>query len=300
MDYEVSPNQELFALGITKIGGAFFQSYPTTGSFTRSAINDEAGAKTGISSIISAILVALTLLFLTPIFYYLPKVILAAIIVGAVINLIHIKEAIHIWHTDKRDFLTLFTTFLITITFGIQEGVFSGVVLSLIQMVYHNSKPNFVILGQLPNSKHFRNINRYPIAQEYEDVLIMRFDAQLYFANASLFKETILSMISKKGEALKLFILDCSSIHDIDSSGMEILTQVIDELETIGIKFYFTNVVGPVRDNLKICGLAAKIGHQNQFMHNIDALNYHRNKKNGVTSKLSPHPLQTNSTKKKK
>lgn len=129
--YTVRPNQELFALGIAKIGGAFFQALPTSGSFTRSAINNEAGAKTAVSSLVTVVLITLTLLFLTPIFHYLPKAILAAIILLAVRSLLEYQEAKHLWQVDKPNFVVMMMTFVCTLILGIELGVLIGVVFSL-------------------------------------------------------------------------------------------------------------------------------------------------------------------------
>lgn len=291
--YRVIPNQELIALGITKIGGAFFQSYPTTGSFTRSAINDEAGARTGISSIISAILISLTLLFLTPLFFYLPKAILAAIIVVAVKGLIDYKEAIHLWKNDRRDFLTLLATFIITLTLGIQDGVLAGVLLSLAIVIYQNSRPHVAILGRLNGGPHFRNVDRFTEARQFEDVQIMRFDAQLYFGNAEYFRETIEDLVSEKGDKLKLFVLDASSIHDIDSSGIHILREVITYFKNRNIEFNVVAAIGPVRDTLHKNGLIEEIGQENCFLHVQDAVQTFQDEKPA----WSPDALQTNTRK---
>ncbi len=274
--YRIIPNQELIALGLSKVGGAFFQSYPTTGSFTRSAVNSESGSNTGVSSIISVMVVALTLLYLTPLFYYLPKAVLASIIVVAVKGLVDYKEAVHLWRNDRRDFLTLLATFLITLVFGIQDGVLAGVLLSLAIMVYQNSRPHVAILGRLNKSRHFRNINRFEAAAQDEDIQIMRFDAQLYFGNADFFRETIENLVAEKGDKLKLFVLDASSIHDIDSSGVHIFHEVLTYLEARSIEFNIVAVIGPVRDILQKNGLMDRIGAHNQFLHVHDAIESYR------------------------
>ncbi|MCB9081509.1 MAG: solute carrier family 26 protein [Lewinellaceae bacterium] len=297
-NYRVIPNQELIALGITKIGGAFFQSYPTTGSFTRSAVNDDSGANTGVSSMISAVLVALTLLFLTPLFYYLPKAILASIIVVAVINLVDYKEAIHLWKTDRRDLLTMLVTFVATLTMGIQNGVFAGIILSLAIMVYRNSRPHIALLGKLPGSPHYRNIDRFNEAQPPEEVLIMRFDAQLYFGNATYFRETIEEMVEKAGAKLRLFILDASGTHDIDSSGVHVFHEVMDYLQQRGIAFYLAGAIGPVRDILFKNGLMDIIGERHQFLSVADAVEYFQKKAEAETmTSWTPKALQTNAKK---
>jgi SulP family sulfate permease len=289
-DYRVIPNQELIALGVTKIGAAFFQSYPTTGSFTRSAVNDQSGANTGLSSMISAVLVAFTLLFLTPLFFYVPKVILAAIIVVAVKGLIDYKEAIHLWRKDRRDFLTLLATFIITLTLGIQNGVLAGVLLSLAIMVYQNSRPHIATLGRLNNGRYFRNVNRYEGAEVYEDIQVVRFDAQLYFGNADYFREKIEDMVNEKGEKLKLFILEASSIHDIDSSGIHILKEVITYLHARHIELNIVSAIGPVRDIMYKNGIVDMIGQEHYFFHVHDAIESFRSEQ----QTWNPNAVQTN------
>ncbi|MCB0557710.1 MAG: solute carrier family 26 protein [Lewinellaceae bacterium] len=294
-DYRVVPNQELIALGVTKIGGAFFHSYPTTGSFTRSAVNNDAGAQTGVSSMVSAVLIALTILFLTPLFFYLPKAILGSIIVVAVINLVDYREAIHLWRTDRTDFMTMIVTFVATLTLGIQNGVFTGVILSLALMIYRNSKPNISILGQLPNSNKYRNINRFEKAVRHNQILIVRFDAQLYFGNATYFRESLEAMVEKEGKELKLLILDASSIHDIDSSGIKLLLELMAFLQQRDVQFYLSGAIGPVRDILKKNGLIEKIGTKNHFMYIHDAVDaFHKRQKPDEEDSWSPDAVQTN------
>lgn len=295
----IDPNQELIALGITKIGGAFFQAFPTSGSFSRSAIHVESGAKTGISSLISALLITLTLLFFTDWFYYLPKAVLAAIIISAVINLVDYREARHLWTADRRDFWTMLTTFIATLLLGIQNGVLIGVLLSLAIMVYRNSRPHIAVLGQLPNSRRYRSISRFSNARQHEEVLIVRFDAQLYFGNADYFRDEIERLVAREGRALKLFILDASSIHDIDTTGAEALTEVIEALHRRTIRFFISGVVGPARDALTRHGLMQAIGERNQFIQIHDAVEYYHTASDNTGSFWTPDALQTNEPKKK-
>jgi len=293
--YRVVPNQELLALGITKIGGAFFQSYPTTGSFTRSAINNDAGAKTGISSIISAGLIALILLFFTPYFYYLPNAILASIILMAVAGLVDLEEAKSLWNNDRRDFLTLMVTFVATLTFGIQNGVFFGILLSLALVIYTNSRPHYAVLGRLPSSSSYRSIERFSEARQEEGVLILRFDAMLYFGNADFFRETVENLVEEQESPIRLLVLDCSSIHDIDSTGVHALEEVMQYLTTRDIQFYVAGVIGPVRDRLYRYGLMEKIGLHNQFLKVSDALQYYHNAPEPASTEgWTDRALQTN------
>lgn len=279
-NYKISPDQELIALGITKLGGAFFQAYPTTGSFTRSAINNEAGAKSGISSIFAAILIAFTLLFLTPWFFYLPKAILASIIVVATLGLINYKEAIHLYHADRRDFYILMVTFVGTLTLGIQSGVLLGLIISIAIMVYRNAKPHFAVLGKLPDTRHYRNIDRFTEAEQEDDILVVRFDAQLYFGNAAFFQDEMERLLKKHEKELKLFVLDASNIHDMDSSGIRALQEIMIFLHSRRIAFHIAGPIGPVRDAISRHGLLKKIGTDHCFLSISDAIEAFRKSEN--------------------
>lgn len=278
--YMVRPNQELFAIGASKVGGAFFQSIPTSASFSRSAINNDAGARTGMASIITAVFIILTLLFLTPLFYYLPNAILAAIILVSVLGLFEYKKFIHLWKVRRSDFYMMLNTFLVTLIFGIEEGVLAGVVLSILMVLFWSSKPHIVELGKLPNTSHYRNINRFSDAIHSKDILIIRFDASLYFGNASHFRERTKWFIKAKGPDLKLFILDASNINDIDSTGMEVFKELITDLKQKDIQFYLSGAIGPVRDLLFKDQIMDDIGESNQFMDVDDAMNYYKDAAN--------------------
>jgi SulP family sulfate permease len=292
--YRVVPNQELIALGITKIGGSFFQGYPTTGSFVRSAINDDAGAKTGISSFVAAIIISLTLLFLTPLFFYLPKAILASIIMVACIGLVDYKEAVKLWKKDRRDFLTLIATFIATLTLGIQNGVFIGVILSIAQIIYQSSRPHVAVLGKLPETNSYRNVSRFGEATQHDEILIYRFDSQLYFGNAAYFREGLEDMVTNQGKELKLFILNTSSITDIDSSGIHELEDVMSFLKTRNIALYLTGTRGPVRDILQKYGLVEKIGSKNFFLDIQNAVDYYKASAERSDEIWSQKAIQTN------
>lgn len=272
--YRIRPNQELIALGFSKLLGAFFQSYPTTGSFGRSAVNADAGARTGVASLVAALITVLVLLFLTPLFYYLPQAVLAVVIVLAVAKLFDWREMRRLWQHDRRDAIILLATFLVTLILGIQQGIIAGVLLSLALVIYRNARPHIAVLGQLPQTPYFRNISRFQHAVQEEDVLIIRFDSQLYFGNADYFRDTIEGLIAAKGSSLKLLILDASSVHDLDSTGVYILGELIDDLQRQQIEFYLSGVIGPVRDVLFRTGLMEKIGPTHQFLDIPDALRH--------------------------
>lgn len=263
-DHTVRPNQEMLATGISKIAGAFFQALPTSSSFTRSAVNSESGGKTGVSSMVSAILVALTLILFTPLFYYLPNAVLAAIVLLAVRSLFDWQEATRLWRMYRKDFYMMLITFLATLIIGIAEGVLTGVLLSIGIILLKAARPHSAFLGRLPDTQYFRNTLRFPQAQEEEGVIIFRFDAPLYFMNAAYFSQQMEEIIQSPD--LRLLILDASSITDMDASGAETLNTVIDNLKSANINFYICGVLGPVRDLFKETGLVHKIGPKNHFL----------------------------------
>ena len=264
-NYKVVPNQELIALGLANIGGAFFQSYPTTGGFSRTAVNDQSGAKTGMASIFSALLIVLTLLFLTQLFFFLPKAILASVIMVAVFGLIDYKEAIHLWHSNRSDFWMLLATFVATLGLGIEQGIGIGVILSLAMVIYRSTRPHVAELGRIPGSDLFRNIERFSNLETRPDLLIFRFDAQLYFANVEYFKDSLEEMVAQKGQTLRSILINAASINGIDSSAAHALEELVDHYGEQGIKLYFCGVRGPVRDMLVKAHLIEKIGDQNFF-----------------------------------
>jgi len=275
-EYRIRPNQELIALGLSNIFGSFFKAYPSTSSFSRSAINAESGAKTGMASLISVLMVVITLLFLTPLFYYLPKTVLAAIIIVAVFNLINVKEASYLWRVNKLDFWLMVSTFIATLCLGIEYGIIEGVGFSLIVLIYRTSKPYVTELGKVPNSNFYRNKNRFEEVVLEDDILVFRFDAQLFYANASYFRDNLEEMTLKKGTALKLIVLDAESINRVDSTGVEMLKERVRYYKKKGITFYFAGVKGPVRDDLFKSGFLEIIDIHHFFMRANQAVKYYK------------------------
>lgn len=271
-NYEIISNQELIGLGLANIVGSFFKAFPTTGGFSRTAVNDQAGAKTGLASIISAVLIVITLLFLTPYFYYLPNAVLAAIIMVAVFGLIDFKEAKHLWQIDRRDFTLFMVTAVGTLFLGIEEGILLGAGLSMVMVLYQVSNPHIAELGKVPDTELFRNIDRFDNLIQDKEILVVRFDAQLYFANLDYFKEHLQRMESQKPQ-LKYVILDAKSISSLDSSAVHVLHDLIENYETRGIKLYIANAIGPVRDILKKAHIVESLGAHRFHMRVIEAVN---------------------------
>lgn len=295
-DYKIDANQELIALGTSNIIGSLFQSYPTTGGFSRTAVNDQAGAKTGVSPLISVLVVGLTLLFLTPLFFYLPNAVLAAIIMVAVFGLIDFDYPLQLLKTRKDEFVLLVLTFVITLTVGIKDGILVGILFSLLLLVYRTSRPHIAVLSKIKGSNYFRNIERFEEDIEtFDDFLILRFDSQLYFGNKDFFRKEIQKQINAKGKKLKYIILNAEAISYIDSSAVYMLKQMIDELKVNEIQLIIAGAIGPTRDIFYSSGLIDDIGKQNLFADTHDAFEHCKkfSKKTQIEEKIT---LQTKNT----
>lgn len=298
-NYKVDANQELIALGTANLAAGFFKAFPVTGGFSRTAVNDQAGAKTGMASIISAVLIVLTLLFLTPLFYFLPNAILASVIMVAVFGLIDIKEPIHLWHSNRTDFYMLLVTFIATLALGIEKGIALGVILSLAMVIYRSTKPHVAVLGQVPGTRTYRNVNRFDNLVEKEHLLIYRFDADLYFANVNYFKDSLEELVQAKGTGLKAIIINAESINNLDSSAVHALEEAVQEYKRRGLEVAFTGVKGPIRDAMKKGHLLDIIGENRFFLtiqDAVDACDAHCQSKESTGSAydLQDFALQTN------
>ena len=270
--YPLEANRELIALGAANIGGAFFQAYPTTGGFSRTAVNDQAGAQTGLATLISAGIIGITLMLLTGLFYFLPQAVLAAIVMVAVWGLIEWKEGVFLWKTNRLDFSLMLLTFIATLSLGIEEGILVGVIASLMVVLNQSSRPHSAIEGQLPDTKTYRNLLRNPTAQPVEGVVIFRMDASLYFANTAYFKERI-EAIANTSPPPHAIVLNAYPINRIDSTAVHVLKDLLAMLKSKGIGLYIAGIKGPVKDALNKSMLSEAIGQDRFFMEVHEAVN---------------------------
>ncbi len=273
-DYKVQPNRELIALGLAKVIGTFFQGNLVSGSYSRSAINEDAGAKTLLSSIVVAIIITFSLLYLTPLLYYLPKAILAAIILVSVLSLIKTKEAIQYFNIRIDDFIVMIVTFGISLLFNISTGILIGTLLSFAIFQYKSATPHVAELVKLPNTDYYRNIKRFPNGEFVPEYSILRFDDQLYFGNANYFKDVIFEHLEKRDQKPNFMILHANNIHNIDSSGIYALENTQEELTKKGITILFSGLIGPVRDILIRADFFNSDHSSRQFMNISDAVNF--------------------------
>jgi len=295
----ILPNQELVALGMANMIGSLFQGYNSTASFSRSAINYEAGAKTNLAGIFSVFLVVLTLLFLTPVFEYLPYTVLASIIMVSVFGLIDMAYAKRLWMNRKEELAIFGITFLVTLFVGITHGILTGVLASLLFMVYKTSTPHFAEIGNIKGTDYYKNVKRF--SQEVEtrnDLLIVRFDAQLYFGNVAYFKRELQRSIHSKGNSLKGIILNAEAISYIDATGVDVMIKIIKEVHAKGTQFYLVGANGPIRDIIFDSGIIGELKREYLFVNTKEAVDYYDS--HNQRSELSSRIAYENSTEIKK
>ena len=266
----IDPSQELTGLGLANLIGAFFQSYPTTGGFSRTAVNDQAGARTPLASLISAAIVGLTLLFLTPLFTYLPKALLAAIVMVAVFGLLDIKEMRFLWKSNRTDLALLLVTFGATLLLGIELGILIGVGMSMLSFVYQASRPHMARLGRMPGHESYRNVERYPEVETEEGVAIFRIDASLFFGNVEHIKDGLEALLTNEPDT-RVLILDLYPVNRADSTAIHALMDTHTRLQEQGVTLLLSGVKGPVRDAFERSGLTDRLGQDAFFLRIHDA-----------------------------
>lgn len=257
--YEVDPNQELVSLGLANAAGGLSGGYPVTGGFSRTAVNADAGARTPLASLITAGLVLVTVAVLTPLFTDLPTATLASIVVVAVFGLIDVKEARHIWQVKRSDFLTLAVAFAATLTLGIEIGIAVAVAVSLGVVFARIARPHSAELGRVPGTDVYRNVDRFPEVETRDDVVILRIDVALSFANVSFLKRR-LNRLQREHPGVRAIVLDFAGVNDVDASAEQALHELLDEFDERGVALHLASVKGPVRDVLIRSGLWERLG----------------------------------------
>ncbi|CAM8897794.1 unnamed protein product [Rhodiola kirilowii] len=279
--YDLDSNQELVGLGLANICGSFFSAYPTTGSFSRSAVNHESGAKTGVAGIVTGIIMGCALLFLTPLFTDIPQCGLAAIVISAVLGLVDYHEAIFLWRVDKKDFLLWIITFSTTLFLGIEIGVLIGVGVSLAFVIHESANPHIAVLGRLPGTTVYRNVQQYPEAYTYHGIVIVRIDSPIYFANISHIKdrlreyETAVDKSTRRGpevERVYFVIIEMAPVTYIDSSAVQALKDLYQEYKSRDIQIAISNPNREVLLTLSKAGLVDLIGKEWYFVRVHDAV----------------------------
>ncbi|PIN07374.1 Sulfate/bicarbonate/oxalate exchanger SAT-1 and related transporters (SLC26 family) [Handroanthus impetiginosus] len=279
-DYQIDGNKEMVALGAMNIAGSMTSCYVATGSFSRSAVNFMAGCQTAISNIVMSIVVLLALLFITPLFKYTPNAILSSIIISAVIGLIDYDAAILIWKIDKFDFIACMGAFFGVVFASVEIGLLIAIVISFAKLLLQVTRPRTALLGKIPRTNVYRNIQQYPEATKVPGVLIIRVDSAIYFSNSNYIRERILRWLADEEEQLKadglpqvqVLIVEMSPVTDIDTSGIHALEELHRSLERKSIELVLANPGPVVMDKLYASKLANLIGEDKIFLTVADAV----------------------------
>jgi len=264
----LSANRELVGQGLANIAGSFAQSYAVSGSFSRSAVNIQAGAVSGLSSVMSSLVVVIVLLFLTPLLYYLPQSVLAAIIMMAVVGLLNLKSLVNAWRAQWHDGLIGFITFVCTLGFAphLDRGIMVGVVLSLLFYLVRNMKPAMAMLS-LHLDGTYRNRDRFDLKQ-CPYIAVIRYAGSLIFSNVDYLENQVLDSVESMPK-LKHVIVVGNGINEIDASGVDALSTIVDRLHGQGLGLSLSGCNDNVVDILRRTGLVAKIG-ENNFYRNVE------------------------------
>jgi SulP family sulfate permease len=265
----IDPDQELIGLGTSNIASALSGGYPVTGGFARSVVNFDAGAATPAAGAYTAVGIALATLFLTPLLTHLPQATLAATIIVAVLSLVDFGAVQRTFAYSKSDFTAMAATILITLFFGVEQGVVAGVGLSIALYLYRNSRPHMAIVGVVPGTEHFRNIDRHKVVTG-ERVLTLRVDESLFFANSRFLEDKIYALVADRPN-IEHVVLMCPAVNEIDASALESLEEINHRLSDSGVSFHLSEVKGPVMDRLKRADFLDHLTGQ-VFLSQYDAL----------------------------
>ncbi len=245
----INPDQELVGLGMSNVAVSLGGGFPITGGFSRSIVNFDAGASTPAAGIYTAILIGLVTVFLTPLIYWLPRATLAATIIVAVMSLVDFSLFRQTWNYSRADFSAMMTTLVLTLVIGVEVGIAAGVLASVLIALYKTSKPHVAVVGRVPGTEHFRNIERHEV-QTFDNILSIRIDESLYFANSRFLEGLVYDKV-KDHPKVKHVILMCTAVNKIDMSALETLLLINRSLSELDIKLHLSEVKGPVMDRLQ-------------------------------------------------
>ncbi len=253
----IDPNRELLGIGAANIASAFSGGYPVTGGFARSVVNFSAGAHTPAAGVISAALMGLVIAGMTGWFHYLPHSVLAATIIIAVTALIDIDTLKEAWQYDKADALSLVLTFCGVLLLGVEEGILLGVALSLAVLVWRSSHPHMAVVGRVPGSEHFRNIDRHK-AETLPGLIALRVDESLYFANARMLEDKVETLVRTHPDTVCILLI-MSAVNQLDATALGMLTELEKSLAARNIVLQFSEIKGPVLDRLRSTPLGRRM-----------------------------------------
>jgi len=272
--YTVKPNRELIALGASTVAAGLSQAYPVSGSFSRTAVNAISGARTQLAGVVSAGVVGLTLVALTPLFRPMPHAVLASVVIMAVAGLVDVREARRLWTVKRSDFWLLMLAFTGTLAFGVELGLAVSVVASLAVVLRQTTRPHIAVLGRIPGTTQFRNVERSPAAVTTDGVVVVRVDAPLYFANLDYLREKLTTVEEEQEGRMRVLVLDATSVTELDSSADTALVEIADELGDRNAQLYLAGVKGRLLDVMRRSGSYERLGPEHFFLSADDAVRH--------------------------
>eukprot|EP00192_Tetraselmis_astigmatica_P007586 CAMPEP_0117680504 /NCGR_PEP_ID=MMETSP0804-20121206/18396_1 /TAXON_ID=1074897 /ORGANISM="Tetraselmis astigmatica, Strain CCMP880" /LENGTH=749 /DNA_ID=CAMNT_0005490023 /DNA_START=80 /DNA_END=2329 /DNA_ORIENTATION=- len=279
--YEIDANQELAGLGASNLMGAMFGAYPCTGSFSRSAVANDTGAKTGLAGAVTSMLVLLILLFITPVFEWMPFNALAAIVISGVVGLVEFNEMMFLFKVAKLDCLVWLTSFLCTLLLGVEIGLAIAVGLAMLIVIYQSAFPHTAVLGLIPRTTVYRNIKQYPDATTISGVVLIRIDSPIYFANVAYVKDRLQKYELRaeqdaevSGSKVHFVIIDMSPVSHIDASAVHAIFDIHAAYQKRGVQLVLVNPVKQVQAMMLRCGMVGMIGREHIFVRMHDAVKF--------------------------
>jgi len=269
-DGPIRGDRELGALGLANLGAALFQGFPVAGGFSRTAVNAQAGARTQFAALVTAAFVLLSIVAFAPALAHIPRPALAALIMSAVAGLIHVKEMRRLWSVKRADFYLMSLTFLATLALGIEEGILLGAVASLVYVVVLTTRPHYAVLGKLPRRGAWRNVKNFEDAETTPGVLVLRFDAQLYYGNTLFVFDAIDRELARRDEHTRALVLDMAAVNRLDSSAADALLQLARRMRAQNVTLRLAQVKGPVMGVLLNAGVVDVVG-PDQLYDDVDS-----------------------------
>ena len=264
--YRISIDQESVAQGLSNVGSGVFQGIPVSTSLSASSLNDESGAKTPLASLTTGVLILLTLVVLAPLFSDLPTPVLAALIIDAVVfGMMNVVEMRRLWNVARVDFWIAIAAIVAVLTAGVLAGVIIGVVLSLGWLVHINANPQMPVLGREPGTQVFHSVEDYPDSETYPGLLVIRFDAGLFFASADALEDRLRELAQSPDAPYHTAVISFEGVDFIDSQGSEKLREIHDQAQTYGAELRLARVKPPVLDLLRLDGVIDAIGEQHVY-----------------------------------
>jgi sulfate permease, SulP family len=279
--YTIDPRDEYLALGVANVAAGVFQGYPANASFAQTALSDGAGGRTVIAAVTTKVAILATLLVLTPLFANLPYPVLAGVVIAAVLSFIDVPEFRRLLRFQRAaqrskgrpvgivprqpEFWSALAAFAGTLLFGILNGILVGVLVTLLAVLHRLSRPRVSVLGKVPGGRRHRDVHRHPEAKTREGVLIVRFEAPIFFGNAEYFRQSVLALVDEQVSSPHALVLVCDGVSDIDLTGLDALRDLVEDVQRAGIEVRMCRVKGPVHDALLESGLADLVGVQHFY-----------------------------------